>query len=67
MKWVSTWVVFGQQGLVYLAIFITPLLQRMFKTNFQPLLNDLERWYSLPLSAEKSLFDIFYQGSTNFE
>lgn len=42
------------EGFVYLGIFITPLLQRMFKANFQPLLkrihNDLQRWSSSPLS-----------------
>ena len=42
------------EGFLYLGIFITPLLQRMFKANFPPLLkrihDDLERWSSLPLS-----------------
>lgn len=42
------------EGFLYLGIFISPLLQRMFKANFQPLLkrihDDLERWSSLPLS-----------------
>lgn len=42
------------QDFVYLGIFVTPALQNMYKTNFQPLLkrihDDLERWASLPLS-----------------
>lgn len=42
------------QGFVYLGIFVTPALQNIYKTNFQPLLkrihDDLERWASLPLS-----------------
>ena len=55
------------EGFVYLGIFITPLLQRMFKANVQPLLkrihDDLERWSTLDAGKNLSVENEYFTSS----